>query len=206
MCPSCNILQSRPLTAASFEQGEHAAELRPSACKACKRGARKHYVPQPDDVPSEAAVAALRPLDFDLGPENRAENGYRKHVRMIRFSWAAKAVKQKIADLPERAERRKARATLQYLLEDGANAYRKFYADHLDFLSLHNNAPSEVAAKRPLHFIEELGLECAAWQHSTGRRQCVRRTSATPITVGLRGSMTMRTSKMWRARTVSATV
>ncbi|CAJ1458291.1 unnamed protein product, partial [Effrenium voratum] len=53
MCPNCNVLQSRPLTAASFDQEEHAAELRPSACKACKRGARKRYIPQPDDVPAD---------------------------------------------------------------------------------------------------------------------------------------------------------
>ena len=169
MCPDCNILQARPLTFASFGREEHTAAIRPSECKTCKRNLRKHYVPQVDDVPqplqglSEAAVAALRLLDYDLGPESRADNGYRKHVRMIRFSWAIKTPKQKIAELFERAERRKARAALQHLLNDEANAYGKFHADHKEFLNLHGGTPSETAAKRPLHFVEELGLECATW-------------------------------------------
>ena len=75
MCPDCNILQSRPLTSASFKVEEHAATIRPSDCKTCKRSLRKHYVPQPCDVPeplqglSASAVSALRLLDYDLGPE-----------------------------------------------------------------------------------------------------------------------------------------
>ena len=169
MCPNCSILQSRPLTPACFERKEHAATVRASDCKTCKRSLRKHYVPQLSDVPealqslSKAAVSALRLLDFDLGPESRADNGYRKHVRMIRFSWATKTPKQKIAELPEKAERRKARAALRHLLNDEANAYRKFHADLKDFLDLHDGEAPEATAKRPLHFIEELGLECAAW-------------------------------------------
>ena len=51
MCPDCNILQARPLNSASFARNEHAANLRPSDCKICKRGSRKHCVPQPGDVP-----------------------------------------------------------------------------------------------------------------------------------------------------------
>ena len=154
-CPNCNILQARPLTSACFEEEEHAAAIQPSACKTCKRSLRKHYVPQPDDVPerlqglSEQATAALRLLDFELGPECRANNGYRKHVRMIRFLWAAETPKQKIAELPERGERRQAKAALQHLLNDESCAYRKFYTDHQDFLSLHNGKPSEAAARRP---------------------------------------------------------
>ena len=120
-------------------------------------------MPEPLQGLSEQAAAALRLLDFDLGPECRANNGYRKHVRMIRFSWAAKTPKQKIAELPERGERRQAKAALQHLLNDESCAYHKFYADHQDFLNLHNGAPSEAAARRPLHFIEELGVECAVW-------------------------------------------
>lgn len=72
MCPDCNILQSRPLTSASFAVEEHAATIRPSDCKTCKRSLRKHYVPQPCDVPEplqglsagrcvSAAPARLRP-------------------------------------------------------------------------------------------------------------------------------------------------
>ena len=169
MCPNCNILQTRPLTAACLGEKEHAATTQPSACKTCKRGSRKHYVPQFNDIPqplrglSKNAAAALRLLDFDLGPESRADNGYRKHVRMIRFSWATKTAKQKIAELPERCERRRAKAALRHLLSDDASAYRKFHADHQEFLNLHDGEVLETAAKRPLHFIEELGLECAVW-------------------------------------------
>ena len=168
MCPNCNILQARPLTSACFEEVEHAATIQPSACKTCKRGLRKHYVPQFNDIPeplrglSENAEAALRLLDYDLGPESRADNGYRKHVRMIRFSWAPKTPKQKIAELPEHSERRRARGALRHLLGDDASAYSKFHADHQDFLNLRGGA-LEVAARRPLRFIEELGLECAVW-------------------------------------------
>lgn len=43
------------------------------------------------------------------------------------------------------------------------NAYRKFHADHEEFLDLHDGEVLEAAAKRSLHFIEELGLECAVW-------------------------------------------
>ena len=82
---------------------------------------------------------------------------------MIRFSWATKTPKQKIAELPERSERRRARAALRHLLDDDANAYRKFHEDHQKFLDLHDGEVSEAVAKRPLHFIEELGLECAVW-------------------------------------------
>ena len=170
MCPNCNILQTRPLTSTSFEEEEHTATIQP-----CKRGSRKHYVPQPDDVPeplrglSEDAAAALRLLDFDLGPESRADNGYRKHVRMIRFSWTTETPKQKIAKLLQRSERRQAKAALRHLLNDEASAYRKFHTDQQEFLDLHEGEPSEAVAKRPLHFIEELGLECAAWPTLYGK-------------------------------------
>ena len=63
VCPTCNILQARPWTSACLED-----------------------VPEPLLSLSEAAAAALRLLDFDLGPESCADHGYRKHVRMIRFS------------------------------------------------------------------------------------------------------------------------
>ena len=195
MRPNCNILQTRPLTAACLGEKEHAATIQPSACKTCKRGSRKHYVPQFNDIPqplrglSKNAAAALRLLDFDLGPESRADNGYRKHVRMIRFSWATKTAKQKIAELPERCERRRAKAALRHLLSDDASACRKFHADRQEFLNLHDGEVLETAAKRSLHFIEELGLGL-----------CVRRMSATPTRGALSGRRTWK-----RVRMASAT-
>ena len=53
--------------------------------------------------------------------------------------------------------------SLRRLLNDEGNTYCKFHADHEKFLDLHNGSPSEVVAKRPLHFIQELGLGCAVW-------------------------------------------
>ena len=52
---------------------------------------------------------------------------------------------------------------MQHLLNDEASAYCKFHTDHKEFFNLHNGKPSETAARRPLQFIEELGLECAVW-------------------------------------------
>jgi len=147
-------------------------EIMASACRRCK-AKRPHIVPQPADVPeplqglSPEIVEALRPLDIDVGEEVRAGNGcYRKKVRMITFSWALQSVDSKIAALGARDVRRKARAARRYLLENPVdNEYHDYYERHNSFIVRHRDEPTAAEAKRPLHFIEEPGLETALWPH-----------------------------------------
>ena len=60
-------------------------------------------VPQPGEIPRLLRKLSLklskvpRPLDIDVGPDRRALNGYRHHVKMIRFSWSEQSVTSKIA-------------------------------------------------------------------------------------------------------------
>ena len=167
MCPTCAILQPRPLRPDDLTKTA-LPEVAPSACRRC-RVSQPHLVPQRQDAPpplqnlTVSIVAALRPLDVDVGPEVRAEAGYRKKVRTITFSWALQSVPDKVRALP-RAERRAAKAALHYLLEAEENEYKDYYRRQRDFLRRHT-APTAVEAKRPLHFIEEVGLENALWPH-----------------------------------------
>ena len=171
MCPKCGVLQPRPLKEADLTKEAH-PEIMASACRRCK-AKRPHIVPQPADVPeplqglSPEIVEALRPLEIDVGEEVRAGNGcYRKKVRMITFSWALQSVDSKIAALSARDVRRKARAARRYLLGNpDDNEYHDYYKRHNSFLVRHRDEPTAAEAKRPLHFIEEPGLETALWPH-----------------------------------------
>ena len=107
-------------------------------------------------------MKALRPLDVDCGPVQRAPQGYRVHTSMIRFSWSGDSVTDKIRALEHAAERAKAREAYDFLMQHEGSAYGKFVERHQEFRQRHPN-PTAAELRRPLQFIEELGLECALW-------------------------------------------
>ena len=168
MCPKCHVLQPRPMQPSSLDRVDK-PYIAASACRRCK-ALHPHRVPVPEDVPTAlrnltpAIIAALRPLDMDVGPESRAENGYRKKLRMIRFSWALESVSDKIRALPSE-ERQQAKAAFKYLKKCEVSEYKDYHARHVAFLTRHRGNPTESQARRPLHFIEEAGLETALWPH-----------------------------------------
>ena len=112
MCKDCGSLQPRPLHDIDLA-GDPKVDLPPKQCRRCS-GNRDHYVPQPDHVPealrglSPAALAALSPLEVDVGPETRSTdaagrwNGYRKKMKLITFLWAENSVKQRVKRLQDR--------------------------------------------------------------------------------------------------------
>ena len=172
MCPTCGVLQKRPLQESDLDR-VHGPCIYASACTRCKA---KYvlYVPQPEDVSkplrklSPAVIEALRPLDIEVGPEVRAAHGYRKKARMITFAWAAKSVDAKIEALPSKAERHVAKKAKKYLLEHKKEIfYDYFHRKHEEFLQRYEGQepPTDRQRRRPLHFIEEVGLETALWPH-----------------------------------------
>lgn len=113
LCRQCASVQPRHLKEAATRTVALGSSV---LCKNCtKKPEKQTWVPSPEDVPaalrglSRAQVEALRPLDVDSGPEWRAEFGYFFHSSMIRFSWAADDVEDKIKTLPTRRERKGAK-------------------------------------------------------------------------------------------------
>lgn len=174
MCPNpaCHLLQPGKLNQRDLSSAAQPL-IAPSACRRCSQAKRPHVVPQPEDVPEALrnldpkAVAALRPVDIDVGPEVRSgTGGYRKKVRMITFSWSLKSVDEKIRALQPKALRRSAKTAVQYLRKlEHDNEYHDYDNRHRAFLARHREDPTPEQAKRPLHFIEEAGLETALWPH-----------------------------------------
>eukprot|EP00969_Alexandrium_andersonii_P343493 15182825-Alexandrium_andersonii.AAC.1 len=83
---------------------------------------------------------------------------------MITFLWAEDTVKDKINSVNDKAMKKRAKSAYKYLLGKDDSAYKKFDECHKRFLAKH--ADEEVAERqrrRPLHFIEQVGLECAVW-------------------------------------------
>ncbi|CAK0828301.1 unnamed protein product [Prorocentrum cordatum] len=126
MCPKCQAMQPREFYEADLRR-ERKPELAKSQCKLCN-AKRKHYVPKPEDVPkplqdlTPEIISALSLLDVDVGDEVRSRdangkpNGYRKKVKMIRFSWGEKSPKKKLRKLPH-ADKEKANAAYKHLME-----------------------------------------------------------------------------------------
>ncbi|CAE7346144.1 PIF1 [Symbiodinium natans] len=169
MCTSCQMLQMRPLRPRDLQAEEHKPEVPRSSCRRC--GAKHpHVVPRPEDVPlplrelPHDVVQALRPLTIDVGPVTRADNGYRKKVRMTTFSWGLEKVDVKVEKLPKES-RRLARAALKFLRRSSDSLYGHFYDRHCSFLDQNASGPTPEVARRPLQFIEEPGLENALWPH-----------------------------------------
>ena len=98
ICKECHSLQPRPLEPVDTRRVA-GADMTGKACKQCKG---KHWVPQPEDIPgplrklSMNLAKVLRPLDLDVGPVKKANNGYRIHSSMTRLSWSKVAVLEKI--------------------------------------------------------------------------------------------------------------
>lgn len=110
LCRQCGSAQLRHLKEASVKQ---AARGNLVLCKNCSKPENKRvWVPTPEEVPaalrglSRAEVESLRPLDIDCGPEWKAEFGYYFHGSMIRFSWAAEDVEDKIDALERKSKKR----------------------------------------------------------------------------------------------------
>ena len=61
--------------------------------------------------------------------------------------------------------RRKAKEALAYLLATPESAYGRFHALHMEFLGRHGEGATDRLRKRPYHFLQEVGLECAVWPH-----------------------------------------
>ncbi|CAK0799172.1 unnamed protein product [Prorocentrum cordatum] len=174
MCPNCQVLQPREFYEADLRR-ERKPELAQSQCKRCS-AKRKHYAPKPEDVPkplqdlTPEIISALSLLDVDVGDEVRSRdangkpNGYRKKVKMIRFSWSEKSPKKKLRKLPH-ADKEKAKAAYKHLLECEESSYRDFHKEREDFFNGKRDKPDERQRLRPLHFIEKDGLECAIWPH-----------------------------------------
>ena len=99
ICRDCHSLQPRPLEPLDTRRVAQ-AEITAKACKQCRS---KKWVPQPSDIPrplrklSLKMVRKLRPLEIDVGPIKKANNGYRMHSAMTRLSWGKLLVKDKIA-------------------------------------------------------------------------------------------------------------
>ena len=108
ICSECNSLQPRNLEPPDTRR---VAQPRITA-KACKQCRGNQWVPQPDDIPAPLRKLSLnmskvlRPLDIDVGPVKKAQNGYRHHVRMIRFSWSEDTVEDKISQAQEKSRQR----------------------------------------------------------------------------------------------------
>eukprot|EP00913_Durusdinium_trenchii_P010493 g9839.t1 len=118
-CQQCHSMCPRPLQPMDLRRVAKAT-LPARQCTACKHG---EYVPQPGDIPEPLlgwkpkVLAALRPIDIDLGSYQRAPHGYRVHTAMINFAWAEKSVWSKIQALTKKKNRKQAEAALTYLLK-----------------------------------------------------------------------------------------
>ena len=164
ICEGCGSVRPRPLQPVDLRSIRQPTIKK---CLLCRRGV---YVPQPDDIPEplrslpDKALEALRPLEVDSGPFERAEHGYQVHTTMIRFAWAAESVGAKIRALETHDLRSRARKAFRFLAESDESAYGEFIDEHEEFLKKHRGA-SEQVRKRPLRFIEKQGLENAVWPH-----------------------------------------
>src|SRR5262249_13959757 len=145
LCRKCSSLRPRDLVPNTFDKNV-SPETSEKSCTAC-RSASISAVPSLADVPavlrhlSADAERALRPIDVDVGPEIRAKNrignvtGYRQHASMIKFAWSAKSVRQKIRRIADESMRVKAKTAHKWLMRSGtSSAYKKFHAEHLEFL------------------------------------------------------------------------
>ncbi|CAE7341203.1 Pif1, partial [Symbiodinium sp. CCMP2456] len=121
------------------------------------------HIPQPLRKLNSKLIEALRPLDIDVGPHKQAGNVYRIHSAMARFSWSKIGVQAKIRKLRNRRQREKAEAAYDYLMtEEAESSYRDFVKKHNKFLRKFPEA-TDADRRRPLQFIETVGLECYLW-------------------------------------------
>jgi hypothetical protein len=133
-------------------------------------------VPRTVDVPEKlrnltpATLAALSLLEVNMGPTVYAKDrlgrraGYRQHTSMIRFSWQATSVPQRLERLGTPGERNAGRSAYRWLLESKDSSYHEFHEEHRHFLHAKPDA-DDRQRKRWLRIIERVGVECAIWPH-----------------------------------------
>ena len=162
MCPQCHRLELRALEPADIKNAER---ILPGTkkCKHCSKGIG-YPCPQPEDVPeplrdlSPRVIAALRPLEIDCGPYQRASDGYRIHSEVFRVRWEEDGVENKIKELPK-PEKKKAKAALKFLKRSrDTNAYCHFYHMHWEFLGNHGYHADKKVRRLPVNFMERVGL------------------------------------------------
>ena len=165
ICTKCHSMQPRPLTPMNLKR-VNKPTVPPSQCTACKHG---EYVPQPEHVPEPLrnlkpeVLEAVRPLERDIGFVERVPHGYRVHNAMMAFAWKEESVADAIKKLPQRSDRRAARAALDCLLDNKDSAYKEILKKHQAFLDKEGKEAPLKKRKRPLRFIETEGLECCIW-------------------------------------------
>ncbi|CAK0908773.1 unnamed protein product [Prorocentrum cordatum] len=172
-CRTCGCLQPRPMHEIDLA-GDPKVEIPQKQCRRCNAG-RDYWAPCPDDVPkplrnlSEDIVQALRPVEIDVGPETRSTdslgrwNGYRKKVKMVTFYFSKWRVVDKIGELEGKDARSTARKAHRYLMSCDESAYRRFHDMHETFMNKHGEDAEDRKRRRPYHFLQEVGLECALW-------------------------------------------
>ena len=164
LCETCHSVRPRALRPVDLHKQANPTVKK---CALCRKG---EHVPQPDHVLEalrglqSEVIRALRPLDIDTGKFERVPYGYRVHSSMIQFLWSATAIEQKIEALPKKRQRKRARKAFKYLMAADNSMYSTFVEKHRVFLDKHE-APTDRQRRRPLRFLEELGLECALWPH-----------------------------------------
>ena len=114
-CENCGLLQMRPLTPLGMQRAL-GATITEKDCRNCG-AARTYAIPRPAEAPEALkgldveAAEALALVEIDVGgPEQRAVDGYRKHVGMIRFSWHARSADERVEGLANAGLRRNAKA------------------------------------------------------------------------------------------------
>ena len=163
-CETCHSVRPRALRPVDLHKQ---ASPTVKKCALCRKG---EHVPQPDHVPEalrglqSEVIHALRPLDIDTGKLERVPYGYRVHSSMIQFLWSANSIEDKVEALPKKRQRKRARTAFKYLMAADNSTYSTFVEKHRVFLDKHE-APTDRQRRRPLRFLEELGLECALWPH-----------------------------------------
>ena len=164
MCAKCHRIVHQKLQP---RKSVSPAEVK--ACRHCKSQIG-YPVSQPADVPKALRhltidiIEALRPVCPDPGKYERARDGYRVHTGMTTFWWSAESVEDNIRALDSHAERKKAKRAFKYLRDCEDSAYPKFLQEHAAFLATWDRSDDDKR-KRPLTFIERVGVECACWPH-----------------------------------------
>ena len=164
ICKRCGCMSPRHLKEIDTRR---VAPVHITKCNHCS-GVRPAWIPRLSDWPNRllgltaAVVEALRPIDVDCGREAYGQYGYRRHASMIRFAWCDQDVLDKIERLPTEDEYSQAERAYEYLMHNQDSLYDTFVQKHRKWRRKFPNAEREQR-KRPLIFIEEVGLECALW-------------------------------------------
>lgn len=110
VCRRCAAVQPQHLKESAALEGVAAGKI--ITCKNCQKPEdRRAWAPRPEEAPralrglTAEQVRALRPLDVDCGPDWKAEFGHYFHSAMIRFSWSAEDVEDKIEALDRRGRK-----------------------------------------------------------------------------------------------------